>query len=181
MDATRAPLEPSPPADPSTAKAAAVPSESTPHAAGRGPDRRRRPTPIFSRYTFLGGRRRAARRAEEGEGLFVDRYSHRLVVLLLIFFTLTVLDSVFTVIYLRKGGEELNPIALWMLKQGDVPFVLLKGGLTAVCVLFVMLHKNFRYSRVALGIGFLFYFALAIYHIVLQIEAWNRPGLSWGH
>jgi hypothetical protein len=173
MDASRAPLDPSAPALP---PAEAV--TSTPH---RGPDRRTRPTPMLSRYTFFGGRRRGGRRGDEGEGMFVDRYSKRLVVLLLIFFTLTVLDSVFTVIYLRKGGEELNPIAQWMLDRGDVPFVLLKGSLTAVCVLFVMMHKNFRYSRVALAIGFLFYFALAIYHIVLQIEAWDKPGLSWGH
>jgi hypothetical protein len=133
---------------------------------------------MLSRYSFLGGRRRAARRGEEREGAFVDVYEPRLAMLVCAFFFLTVLDSVSTVIYLRKGGEELNPIALAMLEQGEVEFVLIKGGLTLVCAVFVLLHKNFRYANLALGIGFAFYFVLAIYHLVLQALAWGRP-IAW--
>lgn len=141
----------------------------------RGPDRRRHPTPMLSRYTFFGGRRRTARRENEGEGLFIDVYSLRLSLLLLLFFALTVFDSVATLFYLRKGGTELNPIAQWMIEQGNIEFVLIKGLLTAVCVVFVMLHKNFRYARLAIVVGFSFYFALAIYHIVLQLKSWSLP------
>src|SRR5262245_23533407 len=90
----------------------------------RGPDRRRRPTPMISRYTFFGGRRRAGRREGETENIYVDVYSTRLVVLLLFFFAFTVIDSVSTLIYLGKGGEELNPIAQWMIDQGGMFFVL---------------------------------------------------------
>lgn len=148
---------------------------SPPNVDRRRGDRRRRPTPMLSRYSFFGGRRRAPRRAEEREGAFVDVYSPRLAALLLVFFALTVFDSVATLYYLRKGGTELNPIARWMISLGNVEFVLLKGGLTALCVLFVLLHKNFRYARAAIVIGFAFYFALAIYHVVLQVHAWSLP------
>jgi len=141
----------------------------------QGGDRRRAPTPMLSRYSFFGGRRQAARRQHEAEGAFVDVYSPRLALLLLVFFSLTVFDSVATLLYLRKGGEELNPIAQWMIDWGDLEFVFLKGGLTALCVLFVLLHKNFRYARCAIGVGFSFYFALALYHIFLQIQAWSIP------
>lgn len=140
----------------------------------RGPDRRRRPTPMFSRYTFFGGRRHAVRRSSEKEGAFVDLYEPRLALLVCMFFLLTVIDSVSTVIYLRKGGEELNPIAQAMLDQGEVAFVFIKGGLTMVCAIFVLLHKNFRYANAALGVGFAFYFALALWHLYLQIDAWDR-------
>lgn len=146
------------------------------HPPGGGPprqDRRARPTPILSRYTFLGGRRRGPAHVSQREGTFVDLYSTRLVVLLLIFYTFTVFDSVATLFYLRKGGEELNPIAKWMIEQGNIEFVLIKGGLTAICVLFVMLHKNFRYARVSIAVGFAFYAALTLYHIFLQIHAWE--------
>ena len=34
-----------------------------------------------------------------------------------------------------------------------------------------MIHKNFRYGRIALAIGFGFYFLLAIYHVTLQLMA----------
>ncbi len=129
---------------------------------------------MFSRYTFFGGRRRHVRRDSEREGAFVDLYEPRLALLVCAFFFLTVVDSVSTVIYLRKGGSELNPIAQAMLDHGEVAFVFIKGVLTMICSLFVLLHKNFRYANVALGIGFSFYFALAIYHLVLQIHAWDR-------
>lgn len=104
------------------------------------------------------------------ECAYVDLYSQRLVVFLLIFFLLTVIDSVSTLIYLNKGGRELNPIAQWMIDQGDTFFILCKGGLTGICICFVMMHKNFRYSRLAIFVGFGFYFFLAIYHMILQIK-----------
>ena len=37
---------------------------------------------------------------------------------------LTVLDSVSTLVYLGKGGRELNPIAQWMIDTGPLFFVL---------------------------------------------------------
>jgi hypothetical protein len=137
----------------------------------RGPDRRRRSTPMLSRHTLLGGRRRSGRRDGEVENIYVDVYSPQLVLLLLFFFALTVLDSVSTLIYLGKGGEELNPIAQWMIDQGGMFFVIVKGVLSGMCLLFVMLHKTFKPARLALGIGFAFYFALGAYHLVLQVLA----------
>jgi hypothetical protein len=137
----------------------------------RGPDRRRRPTPMVSRYTFFGGRRVAGRRQGEKENVYVDVYKPRLVALLLLFFSLTVIDSVSTLIYLGKGGRELNPVAQWMIDQGGTFFVMAKGVVSGLCLLFVMLHKNFSAARVALAVGFTFYFLLAAYHLVLQLAA----------
>jgi Domain of unknown function (DUF5658) len=148
---------------------AAPPSE--PPVRPRGPDRRRRPTPILSRYTFSGGQRVAGRREGETDNIYVDVYSPRLVILLLFFFALTVVDSVSTLVYLGKGGRELNPIAQWMIDQGPSFFVIAKGVLSGLCLLFVMLHKTFRPARVAMAVGFSFYFALGAYHLVLQILA----------
>jgi len=137
----------------------------------RGPDRRKRATPMLSRYTFFGGRRKDGRRRGEQENVYVDVYSPRLVALLIVFFALTVIDSVSTLVYLGKGGRELNPIAQWMIDQGGSFFVIMKGVLSGVCLLFVMLHKNFRPARTALAVGFTFYLLLGVYHLVLQIQA----------
>jgi hypothetical protein len=137
----------------------------------RGPDRRQRPTPMVSRFTFFGGRRSSGRRNGETENAYVDVYNPRLVALLLLFFSLTVIDSVSTLIYLGKGGRELNPLAQWMIDQGGTFFVLAKGILSGLCLLFVMLHKNYSAARVALAVGFAFYLLLAAYHLVLQIAA----------
>lgn len=154
---------PTPPAAPET-----PPAEGRP----RGPDRRKRPTPALSRYTFFGGRRRGGRREGEVENVYVDVYSPQLVALLLVFFALTVVDSVSTLVYLGKGGRELNPVAQWMINQGPLFFVIVKGVLSGLCLLFVLLHKNFKPARKALILGFAFYLALGTYHLVLQIQAY---------
>jgi len=149
-----------------------VPATPEPAERRRGPDRRRRPTPMLSRYTFVGGRRRSGgRRPGEDDNVYVDVYSPKLILLVLLFFALTVVDSVSTLIYLGKGGQELNPIAQWMIDRGSHFFVLAKGVLSGVILLFVMLHKSFSYARLALGIGFGFYLLLGVWHLVLQVRA----------
>ena len=147
------------------------PSSSETGFRPRGPDRRKRATPMISRYTFVGGRRRGGRREGETENIYVDVYSRKLVGLLLVFFALTVLDSVSTLVYLGKGGRELNPVAQWMIDQGAIFFVVVKGVLSGLCLLFVMLHKTFRPARKALALGFTFYLLLGLYHLVLQVRA----------
>lgn len=136
-----------------------------------GPDRRKRPTPRLSFYSFWRGRRKTVTEAVVEDGGFVDVYNVRLGILLLVFFFFTVIDSVSTLVYLEKGGREVNPIAQWMIDQGPNFFILTKGGISGLCILFVMIHKNFRYSRLAITMGFTFYLALTIYHIILQIRA----------
>jgi hypothetical protein len=136
-----------------------------------GPERRKRPTPPLSRYSFFKGRRMYVDPKHTTDGAYVDVYSWRLAILLLLFFVFTVVDSVSTLVYLEKGGREVNPIAQWMIDQGDLFFILTKGVVSGLCILFVMIHKNFKYSRVALFIGFFVYLTLVIYHIALQIRA----------
>ena len=41
-------------------------------------------------------------------------------------------------------------------------FVFAKGGPTLLLLLFVIIHRNFRYGRLALGMGFGFYLLLAV-------------------
>jgi hypothetical protein len=139
----------------------------------RGPDRRKRPTPMLSRFSFLGGRRRGGRRGGETEDTFVDVYDARVVAVLVFLFALTVFDSVATLVYLGKGGREMNPVAQWMIDQGASFFVIVKGVLSGLCLMFVVLHKNFKPARIALGVGFGFYFLLGLYHLVLQIIAFS--------
>jgi len=136
-------------------------------------ERRRRPTPMLSRYTFFGGRRARFPSTSEAEDAYVDRYPPRLVTLVLVFFALTIFDAIATVYYIDHAhGSEWNPIADWMLRHGPLFFVLAKGVPTGLMLLFVMIHKNFRYGRIALAIGFGFYFLLGVYHVFLQAVAW---------
>jgi hypothetical protein len=132
----------------------------------RGPDRRRRPTPILSRYTIVG-RRRAFRREEEGGNAYVDRYSPRMAAALVAIMVLCVLDALFTLLYLQRGGTELNPLMAAAIEMGVVPFLAIKNGLTIVGVLFLCLHKNFRHVKPVIAGVLVLYTLLMAYHLYL--------------
>lgn len=154
-------------------EAASTPTEPNQVVAPPPFERRKRPTPMLSRYSFVGGRRGGV--AADALDSYVDLYDRRLVALVLVFFALTVFDAVATVYYIDHiHGSEWNPIADWMLRQGRGFFVLAKGIPTALLTLFVLLHKNFRYGKIALAIGFGFYFLLGVYHLTLQ-------GIAYGY
>jgi hypothetical protein len=129
-------------------------------------DRRRRPTPMWSRYALFGGRRRSVRRVEEREGAFVDVHGPRLLVLVLTIVALNVLDAWFTLLFLSHGGRELNPVVQAVLDLGahPWPFLLMKTiGIGAACA-FLALTKNFRCARFGLWFVLLGYTVLLGWH-----------------
>lgn len=133
----------------------------------RGPDRRQRPTPRFSRFTLFGGRRRRARRAGENDGTFVDQYSGRLLAIMLWIAVMNAGDSFFTLLHLQAGGIELNPVAEAMLGTGRVGFVLLKSLLITVPLIVLTLHKNFPLARIGIWVAANAYTVLLGYHLAL--------------
>lgn len=153
--------------------AAGTPSQSPSEPSGevdlqvRGPDRRREPTPRLSRYSFLGGRRRGARRGGEGRNSFVDRYALSMWGLLLWVALMNAADSFFTLLHLQNGAVEVNPFAVWMLSTGRLGFVALKSALITLPLVVLCLHKNFPLARLGLGIAAGTYTLLCAYHIWL--------------
>lgn len=133
----------------------------------RGPDRRKRPTPRLSRYTFIGGRRKAFRRSGEAVDAYVDRYPYMLLLLLAWIAVMNLLDSFFTLVHLQAGGIELNPFAAMLLTTGRLGFVMWKAVLIGAAVLVLCLHKNFALARMGLGLAAAAYTALVVYHLTL--------------
>lgn len=138
----------------------------------RGGDRRRRPTPMWSRYALFGGRRRTVRRAEEREGAFVDVHGPRLLLLVLAIVALNLLDAWFTLLFLAHGGKEMNPFVQQILDLGGHPwpFVVFKTIGIGLCCAFLTLTKNFRSARFGL------WFVLGGYTVLL---GWHLYLLSW--
>ena len=151
-----APIDP--PADGDAALAPSFP---------RGADRRKSPTPRFSRYVLKGGRRRTVRRKSEREGSFVDGYGTRLLLIVLWIALMNVADSFFTLVHLQSGGSEANPIAQALLLTGRTPFVLLKSGLIALALVVLCIHKNFHLARIGLWVAAVAYTLLFLYHLSL--------------
>ena len=132
-------------------------------------DRRRRPTPMFSRYVLWGGRRRHVRRDEEREGAFVDVHGPWTLLVVLAIIALNVLDAFFTLLFLSHGGTELNPIVAVMLESDwhPWPFLLLKTFGIGVACAFLMIAKHFRSARVGMAFVFVGYSVLLGWHFIL--------------
>lgn len=133
----------------------------------RGPDRRKRPTQRFSRYTLFGGRRRGPRREAEVEGSFVDQYSTRLFFVMVWIGLMNIGDSFFTLFHLQAGGIELNPFAAMLLESGRTGFVVLKSLLISLPLIVLCLHKNFHLARLGLWVAATCYSLLFVYHLWL--------------
>jgi len=130
-------------------------------------DRRTRPTPRLSAWSFLGGRRTEPRRVHEVEGSFVDIYRSGLLFAILWVALMNSADSFFTIIHLQDGGLEANPLAGWMLLTGLVSFVLIKSTVISLALLVLCLHKNFHLARLGLWTAAVAYTCLLGYHLIL--------------
>ena len=135
----------------------------------RGPDRRLRPTPMFSRYVLWGGRRRHVRRAEEREGAFVDLHGAGTFVIVLGIVALNLLDAWFTLLFLSHGGQELNPLVQLLLESDwhPWPFVGMKTVGIGVACTFLAMARNFQAARMGLWAVFLGYTCLLGWHLYL--------------
>ena len=133
----------------------------------RGFDRRGRPTPRVSPYTFWGGRRKWIRREQEREGTFVDVYGWKVACMILWVALMNVGDSFFTLLHLQFGGIELNPVAQALLGTGRWGFVFIKSFLIALALVVLAIHKNFFLARVGMWTATGTYTLLVIYHLYL--------------
>ncbi len=139
-------------------------------------DRRAGPTRLFSRY-LLRGQRLGGRRQKEGENEYVDRYHPHDVGLAVTILILNILDAFFTLQYLDGDlGKEANPVARHLLTLGVGWFIFSKGVVVALCMLFLMVHKTFRFVRPALWFLLTFYGLLLVYHVYLKL---GLPGSAY--
>jgi len=134
-------------------------------------DRRHRPTPVISRFTFGSGRRKTVRRAAEKRShLFVDLYSARLLVLVATIITLSCIDAYLTLILVEKGKViEANPLMATLLSYGVFPFIFVKFIVTASALLVLCLFKNARITRISLPLALKIYLCVIVYEVYLYL------------
>ncbi len=133
-------------------------------------DRREKPTPALSRYTFFG-RRRAIRRAQEREkGGYVDRYSHVLFFFLVLVLGLNILDSIFTMMILDMKGWELNPIVQSVMNLHGDKFWIWKFGIVSVSLILLCLHSRFKWVKGTLVAVTAIYFLVVLYQLTILLR-----------
>ena len=137
-------------------------------------DRRRSATRF--RDTLTGPlRREGARRAGEGERVYVDRYRASDAALLLGIFLVNIADAFFTLDWIARGGTEGNPLMDWLLAQGQMAFLFFKCLAVGAWLLVLTVHKNFQLARWGLWVLATFYGLLLLYHIFLYLFAEPIP------
>jgi hypothetical protein len=141
-------------------------------------DRRRRTTPLISRYTLTGGRRRTVRRVtDRGRHLLVDFYSPKLMIVLLAILLFNYIDSYLTLTLLKKGlVVEANPFMSFHLENGISPFVINKGLITAASLTILCIFKHFKFAKIGLALSLIAYVSIVLYEFcILSLS------FSWFH
>lgn len=129
-------------------------------------DRRKKPTPGLSRYTFFGRRQTIRRKEDRLKGGYVDRYSPKLFFLLVLILGLNVLDALFTMMILDLSGLEANPVVRSVMALHGQRFWVWKFGIVAVSLVMLCLHSKFRRVReIIVGLS-------AIYLMVILYQIW---------
>jgi len=100
----------------------------------------------------------------------VDVYHRQDVMMLAAIFILNVFDAFFTLIWLRKGGVEGNPVMDLLIRAGDGVFLAQKCFVVGIWLLVLTIHKNFRVARVGLWMLLLLYGSVLVYHFYLQMS-----------
>ncbi len=134
-------------------------------------DRRKTPTPIFSRYSLSGGRRKLVRRIEDKKKhLFVDLYSARLLVAVILLLSLSCLDAYMTLELIHRGKVvEANPIMAYFLNIGIMPFTTIKFTITAAALIVLCVFKNVKVTRISMPLAIKVYMAVIAYECYLFI------------
>ena len=133
------------------------------------PDRRKFPTRPFSKY-ILKGKRRHARRKDEDQNYYVDRYDAKYLALVLSILVLCVFDAYFTLKIIHYGGKELNPLMIKFLDKFPEVSLIVKYLITVISLIILLIHKNYiLFGKVKayffLYIIFSLYFFLVLYEV----------------
>lgn len=135
-------------------------------------DRRRFPTPILCKHTFIGGRRITARRNDDKKiYIFMDRFSSRLLVFLLLLLLLNCIDAFLTLSMIYEGSaDEANPVMSFLLKHGAHTFIISKFFITSSAVVFFCLFKNVKAARIGVLFLIFMYILLILYEFNMVIS-----------
>lgn len=126
------------------------------------------------KYWGRRGRRRELRRHGDQQGTYLDWYPVHLMWITLATLCLCSIDAIFTLTLLQQGAAELNPFMAVLINTNIALFVGVKISLTALALVYLVMHHNFTILRIIqvrqLIYGFMFlYLGLVAYESLLLL------------
>lgn len=114
-------------------------------------------------------RRRAGRRATDHHYAVIDWHSPRLLIPVIAILGLCILDGMLTVILMKHGAAELNPVMALFLPHDLLPFALVKLALTGAGLCILVACSRMRLFRRVPG-ELLVYAVLGVYVWLIAYE-----------
>jgi hypothetical protein len=130
-------------------------------------DRRRKPTPRLSWFTFFGRRRTLRRKTDREKGGYVDRYSYIFFFLLVLILGLNILDSLFTMMIIDLGGQEFNPLVRSFIELHGDMFWVWRFVIVSIALVLLYLHRGFIMVRRMIIAISLIYIIIVAYQMYL--------------
>jgi len=117
-------------------------------------------------------RRKTIRREIDGRNSYVDIHEKSLFIVFTLTIAFCIIDAIFTLIIIKNGGEELNPLMKYIMDRDVLAFFWVKFSITSFGMLFLIIHKYFVVFRFITGYHFLYsifsmYLILVLYEIYL--------------
>lgn len=134
-------------------------------------DRRLKPTRPISRYTFIG-RRDKARRFNELDNYYVDKYESQLLILISLIMIFCFLDAFISLKIFQLGGSEGNPLMSIFIKKNLILSFVVKFLFSAIFIIFLIIHKNFKIFGVIKTYLFI-YLIFSIYFLLVLYEFYS--------
>ena len=135
-----------------------------------GGQNRRKNSARTALHSLYRNRRGAVRRVDDSVvNVYIDKHEPWLVYLAIGALFLCATDAFFTLALLQHGSFEMNPVMDYFIQKDSRLFFIVKFSMTAFCVLFVLIHKNFQFLRIFKGYHVLFS-AFVLYSILICYE-----------
>jgi hypothetical protein len=130
-------------------------------------DRRKKPTPRWSWFTFFGRRTSFRRKSDQKKGGYLDRYSYVLFFILVLILGLNIFDSLFTMMMIDLGDQESSPLVSSYVELQEDMFWIWRFVIVSIALILLYLHHGFiLVRRVIIAIG-LIYIVIVVYQMYL--------------
>ena len=138
-------------------------------------DRRTKGTSPLSLHSLFGSRKNVRRQEDRDIYYYIDRYSLGAILTVNITLILSVADAFLTLRLVSLGAREINPVMDFFLQYGPLTFLFVKYVLTAISVIWLLVHKNyclfgkFSVNHILIAIPIIYAFVI-IYELILILH-----------
>lgn len=132
-----------------------------------GIDRRKTSPTLFNKYLITGRRRRSRRDDDSKSPKQFDRYSNKLLILIVVILVLSIIDAVFTILLIDKGAIELNPVMSFYINVSQIWFICIKYFLTSASLILLLFCNERMIFRIRIRVKNLLYLFSIFFIIVI--------------